>query len=225
MGVSLKELIRWEQVTFPELKGKVCVVDTFTDSHGNVTSHLIGLFSRTTHLMQYNIQLIFVFDGEAPALKKEEREHRKDLKLQAEKAFQQAEREQDIDAMKKYASRTARLTPELIAEAKKLIYALGLPVIQAPAEGEAQAAHVAQKGDAYAVISQDYDSLLHGAPRLIRNVSLSGKRKTVNKLSYAPIEPEYIELSQNLNRLGIDQEQLGIEFCGHDARSCFVSRH
>ncbi len=79
--------------------------------------------------------------------------------------------------MKKYASRSTRLTKEHVEEAKLLLSAMGIPVIQAPSEGEAQAAHIVAKGDAYAIISQDSDSLLFGATRVVRNLSVSGKRK------------------------------------------------
>jgi 5'-3' exonuclease len=41
---------------------------------------------------------------------------------------------------------------------------MGLPWIEAPSEGEAQAAHMTKKGDADYCASQDYDSLLFGAP-------------------------------------------------------------
>ncbi|MBA3064089.1 hypothetical protein FP803_01485 [Candidatus Woesearchaeota archaeon] len=109
--------------------------------------------------------------------------------------------------MKKYASRTTRLTEGIIEESKKLISALGLPIIQAPSEGEAQAACIAKNTDADYCVSQDFDSLLFGCPRLVRNLSLIGKRKK-SGLSYITIHPELIDLSENLNNLGIDQNQL-----------------
>jgi len=226
MGVALKELIAAKEVGISDLSGKILVVDSYNllyqflttirgvdgallvDSKGEVTSHLVGLFSRTAKLMQHGLKLAFVFDGTAPKLKKEERERRKGMKIEAEKAYNQAKKKKDIDEMKKYASRTTRLTPKLVDEAKELITALGLPIVQAPSEGEAQAAKIVEMGDAYAIVSQDFDSLIHGATKLVRNLSIAGKRKKTNKLSYETIKPEIINLSDNLNNLGIDQNQL-----------------
>ena len=110
--------------------------------------------------------------------------------------------------MKKYASRTSRLTPEMVEDAKTLISYLGLPIIQAPSEGEAQAVYIAKKENCFAVISQDYDSLLYGVPNLVRNLSILGKRKQSNKLNYSTIKPEIINLAGALNNLKIDNDQL-----------------
>lgn len=226
MGVALKDLVVRKEISFEDLKGKILVVDTYntlyqyltsirqrdgsllTDSKGNVTSHLIGLFSRTVSLMQKGLKLAFVFDGVAPELKKEERERRKEIKINAEKKYREAEKKGDKEEMKKYAVRTSRLTPEMVEEAKKLIKGLGLPVVQAPSEGEAQAAYMVNKGDAFAIISQDYDSLLYGAERTIQNLSVSAKRKMKGSVAYQTIKPSMIKLSENLNKLGVDKDQL-----------------
>ncbi len=226
MGVALKDLVVRKDVSFEELKDKILVVDAYnnlyqyittirqrdgsllTDSKGNVTSHLIGLFSRTTSLIQKGLKLAFVFDGEAPEMKKEERERRKEIKIEAEKKYQEAEKKGDKEEMKKYAPRTSKLTPKMVEEAKMMVKALGLPVIQAPSEGEAQAAKMVNKGDAFAIISQDYDSLLYGAERVIQNLSVSTKRKIKGSVAYQTIKPSMIGLSENLNHLGLDQDQL-----------------
>ena len=226
MGVQISDLIVKKEIEISDLKNKVLVIDSFNllyqflttirsrdgsllmDSKNNVTSHLVGLFSRTTKLMQQGLKLAFVFDGKPPELKLKERERRKKLKLEAEKKYKEAVEKEDIDEMKKYASRTTRLTPEMIDEAKKLIQALGLPIIQAPSEGEAQTAHMVKKEKAYAAVSQDFDSMTFGCPLLVRNLSIAGKRKKANKLAYETVKPEIIDLAENLNNLGIDQEQL-----------------
>jgi flap endonuclease-1 len=80
--------------------------------------------------------------------------------------------------------------------------------VKAPSEGEAQAAYMAKKGDCYACVSQDFDSLLHGAPYLVRNLSIIGRKKTTNKLAYEVVKPTMLNLAENLNHLGIDQDQL-----------------
>jgi flap endonuclease-1 len=178
------------------------------DSKGNVTSHLIGLFSRTTNLIQKNIKLVFVFDGEVNELKKKELARRKEQKLKAKLEYETAESQNDIEMMKKFAGRTSKVTPEMVKEAKELLIALGLPIVQAPSEGEAQGAYMAKKGDVYAIISQDYDSLIFGAPLCVKNLTINGRKKLPNKLSYKTIEPEIMNLTETLNNLGIDNDQL-----------------
>ena len=114
----------------------------------------------------------------------------------------------DKEEMRKYASRTSRLSKDMVEESKKLISLLGLPIVQAPSEGEAQAAYMVGKNEGFAVGSQDFDSLIHGAIKLVRNLSISGKRKKGSSIGYDTIKPELIDLSENLNNLGIDQNQL-----------------
>jgi flap endonuclease-1 len=225
MGIAFKDLIPGKEINIKELENKTLVVDTYNllyqflssirsrdgsllmDSKGNVTSHLVGLFSRVTNLMNQNLKLAFVFDGTPPKLKEKERERRKSSKLEAQKAYEKAKSEENIDLMKKYASRTSRLTPEMVADAKELIEQLGLPIIQAPSEGEAQVAYIAKKENCYGV-SQDYDSLLYGTPNLIRNLSILGKRKKADKLSYVTVKPEILNFADILNTLTIDNDQL-----------------
>jgi flap endonuclease-1 len=178
------------------------------DSHGNVTSHLIGLFSRTTSFLQKGLRPVFVFDGEKPELKAKELKRRKELKDAARVKYKIAVRKKDIQAMKKYAGRFSYLSPEMVEQAKELVRLLGLPVIQAPCEGEAQAAHLVKKGKAWGVVSQDYDSLLYGTEHLIQNLSIAGRRKQIGRLSYQTVKPLLINLSENLNNLKIDSEKL-----------------
>ncbi|MBI4738141.1 flap endonuclease-1 [Candidatus Woesearchaeota archaeon] len=226
MGVNLKDIVVKKEISIADLRGKRLVVDSYnilyqflatirqmdgtplTDSKGQVTSHLIGLLHRTTRLMQKGMRLAFVFDGEPPALKSKERQRRSQLKQEAQGKFEDAERAGDVEAMKKYAMRTSRLTPEMVREAKSLIEALGLPVIQAPSEGEAQAAYMVKKGEVYAEISQDYDCLLFGVPRLVQNLTISERKKMPNKLSFETVKPQQIDLAENLKELGISHTQL-----------------
>lgn len=226
MGVALKDLIISHETDLESFNGKIIVLDAYNtlyqflttirgidgtplmDSKGNVTSHLVGLFTRTASLMQKGIKPAFVFDGEPPALKKRTISQRMELKIEAEKKFLEAKEKEDIEEMKKYASRTSRLTKDMVEESKKLVLLMGIPVVQAPSEGEAQAAYMVQKGDGFAVGSQDFDSLLHGATKVIRNLSITGKRKKTSTMAYETIKPELIDLSENLNSLGIDQNQL-----------------
>lgn len=226
MGVAFKDMIPGKEISIDNLSGKTLIVDSYNllyqflssirardgqllmDSKGNVTSHLVGLFSRITNLMSSGIKLAFVFDGKAPDLKQREREKRKSAKIEAQKEYEKAKEQENIDLMKKYASRTSILNEQMIDDAKKLITYLGLPVIQAPSEGEAQAAYIAKKENCFGVVSQDYDSLLYATPNLIRNLSIAGKRKVADKLSYTIVNPEIINLTDVLNELSMDQDQL-----------------
>ena len=225
MGVQITPLIPKRDIDIGELAGKTVAVDAFNtlyqflttirqrdgsllkDSKGNVTSHLSGLFNRTINLLKMDVRLVFVFDGKTPELKAKERARREALKQDAQKRYQEAEQQEDVDAMRKYAGRTARLTPEMVAEAKRLLDALGVPYVEAPSEGEAQAAELT-KGIAFAVASQDADSILFGARRVIKNLTFTPRRKQPGKLAYADAGPELIELDAVLKELACTREQL-----------------
>lgn len=226
MGVAITELLVKKEIDIGSLVGKSLVVDApmwlyqflisirqpdgslLSDSKGNVTSHLIGLSSRVPKLMEKGMKLAFCFDGVPPELKKKERERRKEMKIFAEKKYNLAAKKNDLVEMKKYASRSTRLTSDMINEAKEFLMAFGLPVIEAPSEAEAQASYIVKNNHAFAVATTDADVLMFGSPRFIRNLNLVGKRKKTSKLAYETIKPEIVELSENLNHLGIDNDQL-----------------
>ncbi len=226
MGTAISDIVYSEDIDVDSLRKKILVVDSYNilyqflssirqrngqllrDSKGRVTSHLVGLLSRTTKWMSKGLKLVFVFDGVSPDLKSQEISRRKELKQEAKEKFEEAKKEKDIEEMRKYASRTSRLTPEMVEEAKKLVQYLGCPVIQAPSEGEAQAACMVKQGDCYAVVSQDYDTLVYGAERLIQNLNVSQKRRQKNKATYRKVSSRVVLLSETLNNLGIDREQL-----------------
>ena len=115
-----------------------------------------------------------------------------------------------MEEAKKAAQMTSTITGEMIEESKRLLESMGIPTIQAPSEGEAQCAHLCSKGQVYAVASQDSDSLLFNSPKLVRNLSITGKRKLPRQDTYIDIKPEIIELKEVLNSLGIKREQLVI---------------
>ena len=106
----------------------------------------------------------------------------------------------------------------MVEESKELIDALGLPTIMAPSEGEAQASFMVKKGDFYALVSQDTDGLLFGSPRIIRNLSVSRKRKKPGTQTYETINPVVIDLQENLRMLNINRDQLIViaMLCGTD---------
>jgi len=227
VGVDLRDLItKVHTIKLEELNKRVVVIDGYNalyqflaiirqpdgtplmDSKGRITSHLSGLFYRTVNLLEMGIKPVYVFDGKPPEVKEAEIEKRMKLKEEAEKKYKEALEAGDLKAAKMYAQATARLTEEMVNQAKRLLEAMGIPWVQAPSEGEAQAAFIVARGDAWASASQDYDSLLFGAPRLVRNLTISGRRKLPRKDVYIEIEPELIDLSEVLEELQLTREQL-----------------
>jgi flap endonuclease-1 len=178
------------------------------DSKGRVTSHLSGLFYRTINFLEAGIKPVYVFDGKPPELKSREISERMSAREEAKRKYEEAVAVGDIEAARMYAQMSAHLTSEMVEVSKRLLTSMGIPWVQAPSEGEAQAAYMVIRGDAWATASQDYDSLLFGSPRLIRNLAITGRRKLPKKEAYIEIKPELIELDSLLNGLKVTREQL-----------------
>jgi flap endonuclease-1 len=222
MGVNLRDLLVRHEIEIPDLQGKKLAFDAFNilyqflstirqrdgtplmDSHGNVTSHLSGLFYRLTNLMAEGIQPVFVFDGQPPEEKAQTRQKREQIRTSAGEKHQEALKKGAHKEAMKYAQQTARLNQDIIRESKELLSAMGIPWVQAISEGEAQAAYLCRKGLVWGMVSQDYDALLFGTTRVVRNLTISGKRKLPGKAAYVTVKPELIELTETLNFLGID---------------------
>ncbi len=226
MGVDLRVLLTPMAIPLESLSRRAVAIDAYNavyqflaiirqpdgtplrDARGRVTSHLSGLFYRNVNFLEANIKPIYVFDGKPPELKAAEVERRVRVKAKAEAEYRSALARGDVEGARKHAQATSRLTAEMVGQAKALLDALGIPWIQAPSEGEAQAAFMVRKGDAWASVSQDYDSLLFGTPRLVRNLTISGRRKLPNKPVYIDIEPEIVKLDDALSSLGVTRDQL-----------------
>jgi flap endonuclease-1 len=226
MGVDIGDLFKKEKITFNDLHDRIIVIDTHNvlhqflsiirqrdgtplkDSKGQITSHLSGLFYRTANMIEARIRPVYVFDGKPHELKAKTIEQRRKRKIRAEKEWKEALEEGDLEKAKSKAQQTSRVTDEIINQSKELLDALGVPYVQAPSEGEAQASYMVRKGDAYAVGSQDFDCLLFGSPILIRNLTSSGRRKLPNKKAYVKVNPELIRLNPTLKLLDILQKQL-----------------
>lgn len=226
MGVNLGDLIPKRKIGFEELSGRAVAIDAYNalyqflatirgasgeplmDRKGRITSHLSGLLYRTSNLVERGVKPVYVFDGEPPALKEAELKRRMKIKEEAVVKYEEALKKGDLEGARRYAQMAARLKDEMVEDAKRLLSLLGVPWVQAPSEGEAQAAHMAAKGDVWAASSQDYDSLLFGAPRLVRNLTITGKRKLPKKSAYVEVEPELVELGRALKELGLTREQL-----------------
>lgn len=226
MGLDLKPLVTTQPLKLAELSGKMVAIDAFnaiyqflasirgptgeplTNVKGEITSHLSGLFYRNVNLLAENIKPVYIFDGKVHVLKTHEIERRHKIKQQAMQQYSQAIEEGRIEDAAKYGKRTSVLTDSMVEESKKLLLALGIPYIQAPADGEAAAAYMTKAGLAHAAASQDYDSVLFGAKRLVRNLAVSGRRKVPNKNTYIDIEPELTEHDNVLKETGLTHEQL-----------------
>jgi flap endonuclease-1 len=227
MGVLLTPIIVKQTLTLDDLRGHSLAVDgngelyqflalirlrdgtPLRDSKGRITSHLSGLFYRTTRLIaDYGLRLVFVFDGTPPVLKATEIERRRAIRQRYEEERAEAVRAGDLAAAYSKATMTSRLTREMVEEARELLRRMGIPTLQAPAEGEAQAAHMAASGRVWAAGSKDYDSLLFGTPRLLRFLTISGKEFMPSLGTFRPIVPELVDAVRLLESWSIGREQL-----------------
>ncbi|MCK4884310.1 MAG: flap endonuclease-1 [Candidatus Diapherotrites archaeon] len=226
MGVDFSDIVEKQKIELEFLTGRRIAFDAFNniyqflsiirqadgtplmDSTGKVTSHLSGLFYRTIKLVEIGIKPVFVFDGESPELKTKTKQQRREVRENSQKKWDEALSRGDTAEARKYAMGSSRLDSQMIDDSKKLLSLMGIPVVQAPSEGESQAAYLASTGKVWGVGSQDFDSLLFGAPILLRNVTITGRRKVPNKNIYKEIVPELINLSEVLSNLEITREQL-----------------
>ncbi|MEM0158986.1 MAG: flap endonuclease-1 [Thermoplasmataceae archaeon] len=226
MGVDISSILIKHPTNLRDHSGDVAAVDAYNvmyqflssirqpdgtplrDSQGNVTSHLSGIFYRTVNLIEAGIQPVFVMDGKPSPLKGREiearRMQREKNRIELEKAIEL----EDVERIRSLSGRINYITPEMVAETADLLRAMGVPVIFAPSEGEAQCAYLTSSGLARSVITQDYDALLFGAVRVLRNFALTGKRKVPGRNIYMNVSPEYIDLKENLLALNITREQL-----------------
>jgi len=225
--VQLRNIVEAKQIELTDLKGKIIGIDAYNtlyqflsiirqkptgeplrDSKGRVTSHLSGLFYRTINLIEVGIKPVFVFDGTPPDFKLKTIEEREKIREEAMQKWKEALEKGEEEEVMIYAQAALRLTEEMVEESKRLLSFMGIPFVQAPSEGEAQLAVMCQRNEIHASASQDYDSLLFGSPRLVRNLSITGRRKLPRKEVYIEIKPELIELDSMLQKLGITREQL-----------------
>ena len=226
MGVDIKTLLIREKTQIESFTSKIVAIDAYnaiyqflaiirgpeglhlTDSRGRVTSHLTGLFHRNINFLSIGIKPVYVFDGKPPSLKTAEIERRKLGKKEATIKYEKAKAEGDLESARKYAQQTTSMQDTMVEDSKHLLDLFGIPHIQASADGEATAAYLNKIGKADAVASQDFDCVLFGAKKLVRNFTNSGRRKIPNRNTYVDIEPEIISYQKNLDALGITGNQL-----------------
>lgn len=226
MGTDIGELLKKQQVEISELSHKVVAIDAYNilyqflsiirqrdgtplkDSRGNITSHLSGILYRMTSLMEEGIKPVFVFDGKPSHLKDRTIEKRTADRENAKIKWEEAKEKGLAEEAYMYAQASSRVTQEIVEDSKRLLSAMGIPWVDAPSEGEAQAAHMVIKGNANYVASQDYDALLFGAPLVVRNLTITGKRKLPKKNIFVDVKPEIMILKENLADLEINHSQL-----------------
>ena len=226
MAVDLSKLVSKRKLLFEELHGKVIAIDAYNviyqflsiirqpdgtplmDKQGNVTSHLSGILYRTTDLLDYGIKPIYVFDGLPSVLKQKTIAARIKRREDSYKAWEEAKKTGDVEAMRMHAMASTRINKEIVVSAKELLDCMGIGYINAPGEGEAQASYMSNRGLAYAAASQDYDTLLFGSKMVVRNLTFSGKRKLPKKNVYVNVEPELVSLHDTLMGLELTQMQL-----------------
>lgn len=226
VGVQLGDIVPKQTIELEQLRGRIIAIDAMNslyqflaiirqrggellrDSKGRITSHLSGLFYRTSNLIELGVQPAYVFDGEPPKLKRRTVEERRVMRREAAEGWTAALKAGEMEEARKFAQRAGQFTDEMINNAKTLLDRMGIAWVQAPSEGEAQAANLVQRGDAWAAASQDFDSLLFGAPVLVRNLAITGRRKLPGKDVFIEVTPEVIELQKLLDELQITREQL-----------------
>ena len=227
MGVQISGIIPKTEIELEDMSGEKIAIDAHNtlfqflsiirqkdtgeplrDSKGRITSHLTGLFYRTIKLLEAGIKPIFVYDGEPPKFKKRIIEERQVAREESRKKWEQAVKEGRKEDIMVYAQGALKLSTEMLEESKKVLDAMGIPWLQAKSEGEAQCAFMCKKGDVDYTGSQDYDALMFSTPRLVRNLSITGRRKLPRQEAYMDVKPELIELDKVLSELGITIEQL-----------------
>ena len=226
MAVDLSKLVSKRKLMFEELRGRTIAIDAYNviyqflsiirqpdgtplmDAHGNVTSHLSGILYRTTEILEFGIKPIYVFDGIPSMLKQRTIDARIRRKEDAQKAYEEAKESGDVEAMRAHAMASTRINREIVESSKKLLELMGIGYLNAPSEGEAQASYMAKEDLVYAAASQDYDTLLFGSKRVVRNLTFSGRRKLPRKNVYINVEPEMVVLDETLKSLGLNRHQL-----------------
>lgn len=228
MAVALGSLVAEvkEKIDLDDLAGRTIAIDAYNtiyqfitiirqpdgtplmDHRGRITSHLSGLFYRTISLIEHRITPVYVFDGIPPAMKQRTLEARASRRAEALKEWNESLRKGMIEEARTHAVASSRITKEIIESSKELLGHMGIACVQAPGEGEAQAARMTRDGIVYASASQDYDLFLFGSDVVVRNLTITGRRKLPGKNVYVDISTERIELKKLLESLKIDQSQL-----------------
>ena len=184
-----------------------------TNDEGEVTSHLAGLFYRTIRLLDNGIKPVFVFDGKPPQMKSGELAKRAERREEAEKQLAKAQETGEAADVEKFSRRLVKVTKAHMTDCKKLLRLMGIPVVEAPTEAEAQCAQLVKAGKVYATATEDMDALTFHSSRLLRHMTFSEQRKMpIQEFTYERV----------LSELEMSHEQfvdlcilLGCDYCDH----------
>jgi flap endonuclease-1 len=228
MGIKLKKLIEEEKPSIRAFQGKIVAIDApniifhlfnfsyrqngsgqkvMTDRTQRTISHLYGLLYRVQYLYQKKIFPLFCFDGVESELKRRyavSRERFLSLKAQYRRSLEK----ENLQKAKQIALGREFFWKNTVEESKQLLKAMGVPVIISPSSAEAQCAELVKKGVAHYSNSFDYDSLLYGCPRMVKNLNKSRRKKLPEKKVYITTPLKVIDLEKNLTKLRLDRFQL-----------------
>eukprot|EP00252_Welwitschia_mirabilis_P015842 TRINITY_DN35224_c0_g1_i1.p1 TRINITY_DN35224_c0_g1~~TRINITY_DN35224_c0_g1_i1.p1 ORF type:complete len:395 (-),score=81.55 TRINITY_DN35224_c0_g1_i1:82-1266(-) len=177
--------------------------ETLTNEAGEVTSHLQGMFTRTIRLLEAGIKPVYVFDGKPPELKTEELAKRFARRAEATEDLAEAKEVGAKEDIERYSKRTVKVTKQHNEDCKKLLRLMGVPVIEAPCEAEAECAAFCKNDKVYAVASEDMDSLTFGAPKFLRHL-MDPSSKKVPVMEF--------DISKVLEGLGLSMDQF-VDLC------------
>ncbi|ERJ06055.1 Flap endonuclease 1 protein [Halorhabdus tiamatea SARL4B] len=213
-NADLRDIAVIKDVSFEELGGSIVAVDAhnwlyryltttvkwtsddiYTTADGEEVANLVGVIQGLPKFFEADVTPVFVFDGAVTDLKDDEVKRRREQREQYEEDLEAAREEGDAIQVARLESRTQRLTDVIIETTRKLLGLLDVPIVDAPAEGEAQAAYMARRGDADYVGTEDYDALLFGAPYTLRQLTSSG-------------DPELMDFEATLAEHDLSWEQL-----------------
>ncbi|SEH11603.1 flap endonuclease 1 [Natronorubrum sediminis] len=212
-NAALRDIAVIEEVPFDDIEGVVAVdahnwlyryltttvkwtsSETYTTADDTEVANLVGIVQGLPKFFEHDITPVMVFDGGPSELKEDEIESRREQRETYEEQLETAREEGDQVAIAQLESRTQRLTPTIQETSRKLLELLDVPIVEAPAEGEAQAAHMVRRGDADYVGSEDYDALLFGSPLTLRQLTSKG-------------DPELMDLEATLAHHDLTLEQL-----------------
>ncbi|MGQ3412070.1 flap endonuclease-1 [Natrinema sp. LN54] len=212
-NAALRDIAVIEEIPFDDIEGTVAVdahnwlyryltttvkwTDSrkYTTGDGTEVANLVGIVQGLPKFFEHDITPVMVFDGGPSELKDDEIESRREQRRSYEEQLETAREEGDSVAIAQLESRTQRLTPTIQETSRELLRLLDVPIVEAPAEGEAQAAHMVKRGDADYVGSEDYDALLFGSPLTLRQLTSKG-------------DPELMDLEATLAHHDLTLEQL-----------------
>ena len=214
-NADLRQLAAIEDVSFDDLDGSVVAIDAhnwlyryltttvkftgssaYTTGGGEEVANLIGTVQGLPKFLEHGMTPLFVFDGGTTELKADEVAERREQRERYEDDLETAREEgADAETIATLESRTQRLTETIRTTTRELLELLDVPVIEAPAEGEAQAAHMVRQGSVDYAGTEDYDALLLGAPLTLRQLTSKG-------------DPELMDFEATLATHDLTWEQL-----------------